>query len=123
MRWLVLFAVGCVETEEAGCPIGTLAESQYCGDDGVSCGTLDARSQGCIGSHTEQVCELDGQQWTKVGGDDAADLYYDGNALAAVRRVDEGASDECPDAWFGLDLSACALQGEPVTVYCEPQGE
>jgi hypothetical protein len=76
-----------------------------------------------MGSHTEQTCERGGEAWTQVGGDDAADLFYDGNTLVAVRRIGEGESGTCPDAWFGLDLSDCTLVGEPVTVPCEPQGE
>src|SRR5688500_15715149 len=100
MRWWWLLAVGCVGQGGGSCPVGDLADSHYCGDDGVSCATLDSLSQGCMGSHTEQICELDGEEWTLVGGDDAADLFYDGNTLAAVRRVGEGGSDTCVDAWF-----------------------
>jgi hypothetical protein len=124
VRWLVLMLVGCSEEEGGGgCPAGELADSHYCGDDGVSCETLAELSQGCMGSHTEQPCALDGKTYTLVGGDDAADLYYEGQALVAVARIGEGSSEECPDAWFGADLSECEPTGEPVTVYCDFQGE
>jgi hypothetical protein len=121
---LAVFFAGCTELPFETCPVGSLAESDYCGDDGVSCERLEDLSQGCIGSHTEQACVQDGETFVKVGGDDAADLYFgqDG-ALVGVNRQGEGETDECPDAWFGLDLSGCAAQGDPVTVSCESQGE
>jgi hypothetical protein len=115
-------AAGCTGGG-ASCPVGDLADSHYCGDDGVSCPTRASLSEGCMGSHTEQTCEQDRQEWIRIGGDDAADLFYDGDTLAAVRRIGEGDTEACPDSWFGLDLSACAPIGEPVPVYCDAQGE
>jgi hypothetical protein len=122
MRWVCLFVVGCTGDEGGACPAGELSESAYCGDDG-GCITLDSLSEGCIGSHTEQPCEQGDESFTKVGGDDAADLFFDGNTMAAVRQIGEGSSETCPDAWFGLDLSDCTPVGEPVSVPCESQGE
>ena len=122
MRWMWLCTLGC-NGGEGDCPVGDLAESHYCGDDGQSCPTLDSLSKGCIGSHTEQTCERGDDSFIQVGGDDAADLFYEGNTMVAVRRIGEGSTDTCPDAWFGLDLSDCELVGEPVTVPCDPQGE
>jgi hypothetical protein len=122
MRWLWLCTIGC--TGGAGdCPVGDLSESHYCGDDGNSCAPLDSLSQGCIGSHTEQSCERGDGAWTLVGGDSFVERFYEGNTMVAVRRIGEGSSDTCPDAWFGLDLSDCTPVGEPVTVECDPQGE
>lgn len=114
-----LLLLGLTACAGATCPVGDLADSHYCGDDGVSCPTRASLSRGCMGSHTEQDCELDGQTWIRIGGDDAADLFYDGDTLAAVRRLGEGDDEGCPDAWYGLDLSGCTLVGEVQTVSCD----
>ena len=101
--------------------MGELSESPYCGDLS-GCPTLDSLTQGCSGSHMEQTCERGDESWTRAFGGGVDDAFFDGNTMAAVRRVGEGSSEECPDAWFGLDLSDCEPVGEPVTVPCEPQG-
>lgn len=99
------------------CRPSALSRSGYCGDGGTECITLASLSQGCIGSHTEQTCTLYNQSFTKVGGDDAADLYFDPDGvLHAVHRLEDVRN--CPD-WYGLNLSGCVPTGEPITVSCE----
>lgn len=120
---VVLCSSACSSVEpDSPCLTGTLADSAWCGDDGVSCGTLADRSRGCMGSHTEQDCVSGADTWVLVGGDDFTKFYYDGQELVAVRQIGDG-QGACEDTWFGMDLSDCTPVGEPVQVPCEPQGE
>ncbi|MCB9680628.1 MAG: hypothetical protein H6733_04080 [Alphaproteobacteria bacterium] len=118
----ITLASGCPSPFLSPCLAGPLSESHFCGDDGVSCGTLADQSKGCMGSHTEQTCQLGPVPYVVVGGDDASTLFFGPEgALAAVRRVGEG-TDTCEDAWFGLDLTGCQLVGEPERVPCDHNG-
>jgi hypothetical protein len=120
---VVLGCLACSkgDSEHCGdehCAVGTLPASQYCGDPGGDCLRLASLSHGCIGSHTELSCDACAGTFVRVGGDDAADLYFDGDGkLAAVRRIGEG-TPTC-EAWFGLNLSDCVARGKPVEVDCD----
>jgi hypothetical protein len=116
-RAALLLLLACGDDATSACIVGDLADSPYCTP--TNCLALSELSQGCIGSHTEQTCTSEGASYVLVGGDDAAKLFfYPDGALAAVGVVGEGA-DACDDAWYGLDLSGCAPQGEEQTVTCD----
>jgi hypothetical protein len=77
-----------------------------------------------MGSHTEQDCTLGSTTYVLVASDDEVHLYFDEDGkLAAERQLGEGDGEVCADAWFGLDLSACVLEGEERTVSFTPQVE
>ena len=114
---MVVALVGGCGTE-AACVVGDLAESGYCGD-GRACPTLDAMAQTCLVGHTEQDCVSGERTWTLVGGNDDSEAYYEGQALVAVRVMDEGEYVGCDGAWYGEDLSRCTPVGEPVEVPCD----
>lgn len=119
-----LWLVGCSDPElpaciDARCEVGNLVDSDYCPDG--ECIRLEALSRGCIGSHTEQPCELCGRPFVRVGGDDAAELFFEDNGgLAAVHRL--GAGSASCDSWYGIELSGCNPTGESVTVPCDGAG-
>lgn len=123
-RWLscvvLALASACSDAEgpcgPGACPARDLVDSNYCPEG--DCIRLEELSQGCIGSHTEQQCSLCGVVFTRVGGDDAATLYFeDSGALAAVRVTAE-ATGVC-GGWYGTDLGGCVDFGEPRRVGCE----
>jgi hypothetical protein len=120
--WLA--ALSCSDPElpaciQPGCEAGSLVDSDYCPDG--ECVRLEALSQGCIGSHTEQPCEFCGRPFVRVGGDDAAELFFEQNGLlAAVHRLGAG-SARC-DAWYGIELAGCNPTGQSVTVPCDGAG-
>jgi len=123
MRLLValsaLVALACSEAEgpcgAGSCPARELVDSNYCPDG--ECVRLEQLSQGCIGSHTEQPCSLCGVVFTRVGGDDAATLYFEESGSLAAVRVSAEATGVC-GGWYGTDLSACVDVGEPERVGC-----
>ncbi len=121
ITWGCLAALGCGQP----CPTRPLAESSYCSDDG--CTRLSELSMGCIGSHTEQECDVGGATFVVTGGDDAARLYFDPDrgTLVAVQELDplqrevaDVASCEA-STWFGEDLTGCTLAGDATTVPCD----
>lgn len=98
------------------CEAGALAESNQCGDDGV-CPRLEALSQGCLGSHSEQRCTVCGVEFTRADRGDFVDAYFDADGrLAAVHMRGEQARS-C--GWFGADLSGCMPTEELRRVSCE----
>lgn len=108
---------------DADCSVGPLSDSNYCGDSGEDCIPLASLSQGCIGSHTEQACNALEGNFTRVGGDDAADLYFnDAGELAAVRSISADDIATC-EKWFGMDLSKCFEVGKAVQVECDGSGD
>lgn len=106
---------------ESKCPVGTLAESDFCGDTGEDCSTLKQLGTGCIGSHTEQTCEACAGRFVRAGIGDDVSLFYQDGKLAAVKRNDK--STATCEAWFGIDLSDCVDVGNEVTVLCRQVGE
>lgn len=100
--------------------VGALEESDFCGDGngGTDCPELAQLSQGCMGSHTEQDCTACGRTFVKVGGDDAADRYFEGQMLVAVRRNDQPVGT-CDVSWYGLDLTDCVATGAVRRVDCD----
>lgn len=99
------------------CAAQPLDDNPYCG---AECQRLEQLSQGCLGSHTEQDCVACGSTYIRVGGDDAHWLFFDATGeLVTVQIIGEGST--CDDAWFGIDLSECTLNGEVERVSCDPQ--
>jgi hypothetical protein len=118
-----LGALACSANERAcasgGCGARELRDNPYCGQD---CQRLDERSQGCLGSHTEQDCVACGTTYIRVGGDDASTPFYDASGeMVAIQIIGEG-DGVCADAWFGIDLSECVRSGEVRQVSCDSQG-
>ncbi len=124
MRWMAAWiagvGLGCGEP----CPTGSFEESNYCVG---GCPELADLSEGCIGSHTQQICRLGSREVIVTGGNDAVRMYFDPEAgtMLAVQQLDppqrevaEVASCEASE-WFGEDLTGCTLQGEPETVPCD----
>lgn len=96
-----------------------LSESDYCGDTGDDCISLERLGRGCSGSHTEQVCDSCRGGFVRVGGNDDVELYYDDKGrLAGLKRNDLSLSD-C-EAWFGIDLSDCVAVEEERSIGCRP---
>lgn len=121
---LALFALSCSDAEgpcgAGSCPARDLVDGNYCPDG--ECVRLEQLSQGCIGSHSEQQCSLCGVVFTRVGGDDAATLYFEESGSLAAVRVSAEATGVC-GGWYGADLSACMPIGEPEQVPCESAPE